>query len=174
MKKRYIPTIDISSLLKGLDSKKSNITIKKIEKACVEIGFFQIINHGISKYEIQSLCNIGNKFFQSSKKNKIKLAPKKWNIKNKNFYRGYFPNDVNGKEGLDIGDTRVTKKYASKVKNKYIEYLDLKKSIYKKSIKILSRYFDNVFITKVLDGVKDFFFFKQKFNRYSVFTTLIL
>ena len=64
MKKRYIPTIDISSLLKGLDSKKSNITIKKIEKACVEIGFFQIINHGISKYEIQSLCNIGNKFFQ--------------------------------------------------------------------------------------------------------------
>ena len=68
MRKRYIPTIDISSLLRGLDSKKSNITIKKIEKACVEIGFFQIINHGISKYEIQSLCNIGNKFFQSSKK----------------------------------------------------------------------------------------------------------
>tara|TARA_B100001029_G_C15006497_1_gene421463 strand:+ start:165 stop:1130 length:966 start_codon:yes stop_codon:yes gene_type:complete len=179
MKKRYIPTIDISSLLKGLDSKKSNITIKKIEKACVEIGFFQIINHGISKYEIQSLCNIGNKFFQSSKKNKIKLAPKKWNIKNKNFYRGYFPNDVNGKEGLDIGDTRVTKKYASKVKNKYIEYLDLKKSINKKSIKILSRYFDNVFILSeiLFKSIiklyrKDFSISKKAFTRLKTLSTL--
>ena len=179
MKKRYIPTIDISSLLKGLDSKKSNITIKKIEKACVEIGFFQIINHGISKYEIQSLCNIGNKFFQSSKKNKIKLAPKKWNLKNKNFYRGYFPNDVNGKEGLDIGDTRVTKKYASKVKNKYIEYLDLKKSINKKSIKILSRYFDNVFILSeiLFKSIiklyrKDFSISKKAFTRLKTLSTL--
>ncbi len=179
MKKRYIPTIDISSLLRGLDSKKSNITIKKIEKACVEIGFFQIINHGISKYEIQSLCNIGNKFFQSSKKNKIKLAPKKWNIKNKNFYRGYFPNDVNGKEGLDIGDTRVTKKYASKVKNKYIEYLDLKKSINKKSIKILSRYFDNVFILSeiLFKSIiklyrKDFSISKKAFTRLKTLSTL--
>ena len=68
------------------------------------------------RYYTFTWFNIGNKFFQSSKKNKIKLAPKKWNIKNKNFYRGYFPNDVNGKEGLDIGDTRVTKKYASKSK----------------------------------------------------------
>ena len=29
--------------------------------------------------------------------------------KNKNLYRGYFPSDVNGKEGLDIGDLKVTK-----------------------------------------------------------------
>ena len=75
----------------------------------------------------------------------MKLAPKKWNKKNKNIYRGYFPNDVNGKEGLDIGDLKVTKSYAAKLKNQYIEYLDLKKSLNKKSIKVLENYYDNIF-----------------------------
>ena len=145
MKKIYIPTIDISSLLKGLDSKQAKNTIKKIERACIEIGFFQITNHGICRAQIENLCSVGNKFFKSSQQNKIKLAPKKWNIKNKNIYRGYFPSDVNGKEGLDIGDTKVTRKYAEKIKNQYIEYLDLNKSIDKKSIKTLSKYFDNIF-----------------------------
>ena len=75
----------------------------------------------------------------------MKLAPKKWNKKNKNIYRGYFPNDVNGKEGLDIGDLKVTKKYASRIKNQYIEYLVLEKVMGKKSIKILADYFDQIF-----------------------------
>ena len=146
MKNNFIPTIDISPLLKNLNSNKSKHTIKKIEKACIEVGFFQIINHGISKKQIQSISNVGNKFFKSSKKNKIKLAPKKWNTKNKNVYRGYFPNSVNGKEGLDIGDTKVTRKYAQNIKNRYIEYLNLNKSIDKKSIITLSKYFDNIYI----------------------------
>ena len=146
MKKKFIPTIDISALLKDLNSNKSKYIIKRIEKACVEIGFFQITNHGISKRQIQNISNVGNKFFKSPKKNKIKLAPKKWNAKNKNIYRGYFPNDVNGKEGLDIGDTKVTKKYAQSITNQYIEHLNLNKSIDKKSIKTLSLYFDNIFI----------------------------
>ena len=90
MKKNYIPTIDISSLLKNLDSKRSKKIIKKIEKACVEVGFFQIINHGISKAQVSNISNVGRKFFKSSKKNKIKLAPKKWNKLNRNIYRGYF------------------------------------------------------------------------------------
>jgi isopenicillin N synthase-like dioxygenase len=147
MKKNLIPTINISSLVKdGFDSSKSIIIINKIKKACVDIGFFQITGHGISQKNIKSICNVGNKFFNSSKKNKLKLSPKKWNPKNKNIYRGYFPNDVNGKEGLDIGDLKVSKKYANSVKNQYIEYLNLNKSIDKKSIKILSNYFDKIFI----------------------------
>jgi len=145
MKKNFIPTIDISSLLNGLNSKKSKETIKKIEKACVEIGFFQIVNHGMNKKQIQSISNVGNKFFRSSEQNKIKLAPKKWNNKNKNLYRGYFPNTVNGKEGLDLGDLKITLKHVRKYKSKYIEYLDLKKSLNKTSIKSLSNYFDEIF-----------------------------
>ena len=144
--KSYIPTINISSLIKNnFNTKKSNQTIKEIEKACVNVGFFQITGHGISLKEIKKTCNVGNKFFNSSKINKQKLSPKKWNKKNKNLYRGYFPNDVNGKEGLDIGDLKVTKNYSFKIKNQYIEYLDLRKSFNKSSINILEKYFDNIF-----------------------------
>ena len=146
MKKNFIPTIDISPLLNDLNSIKSKKIIKKIEKACANVGFFQIINHGISKKQIKNITNVGNKFFKSSEQNKKKLAPKKWNNKNKNVYRGYFPNEVNGKEGLDIGDTKVTRKYAQSIKNRYIEYLNLNKSIDKKSIKTLSQYFNNIYI----------------------------
>mgnify|MGYP001368122039 FL=1 len=146
MTKNLIPTINISSIVKNnFENKKSINTINSIKKACIDIGFFQVTGHGISQKKIKDICNIGNKFFNSSKKNKIKLAPKKWNFKNKNIYRGYFPNDVNGKEGLDIGDLKVTKKYADLTKNQYIEYLNLNKSIDKKSIKILSNYFDDLF-----------------------------
>ena len=146
MTKNLIPTNNISSIVKSnFENKKSINTINSIKKACIDIGFFQVTGHGISQRKIKDICNIGNKFFNSSKKNKIKLAPKKWNFKNKNIYRGYFPNDVNGKEGLDIGDLKVTKKYADLTKNQYIEYLNLEKSIDKKSIKILSNYFDDLF-----------------------------
>ena len=146
MSKNIIPTINISSIIKnGFESSKSINTINKIKKACINIGFFQIIGHGISQKNIRNICIAGNKFFNSSDKNKRKLSPKKWNSRNKNIYRGYFPNDVNGKEGLDIGDLKVTKKYADIAKNQYIEYLDLAKSIDKKSIKILSIYFDDIF-----------------------------
>ena len=147
MTKNLIPTINISSLVnKDFNSNKSIETINKIKKACINIGFFQVTGHGISQKNIKNICNVGNKFFNSSEKNKRKLSPNKWNSKNKNIYRGYFPNDVNGKEGLDIGDLKVTQNYARKLKNQYIEYINLTKSIDKKSIKVLSNYFDNIFI----------------------------
>jgi len=147
MTKNLIPTIDISSIVKNdFNSNESIKTINKIKKACINVGFFQVVGHGISQKNIKNICKVGNKFFNSSENNKKKLAPKKWNNKNKNVYRGYFPNDVNGKEGLDIGDLKVTKKYAKLINNQYIECLNLNKSIDKKSIKILSNYFDKIFI----------------------------
>jgi isopenicillin N synthase-like dioxygenase len=145
--RNYIPTINISSLLNhNFDSISSKNTIEKIKKACIEVGFFQIIEHGISKKDIRNITKFLNIFFNSSIKNKMKLSPKKWNNLNKNIYRGYFPNDVNGKEGLDIGDLKITKKYALKLKNPYIEYLDFNKAINKKSISVLKNYFDQTFI----------------------------
>ena len=146
MSKNLIPTINISSLLKSnFNSLSAKNTIKKIEKACIDVGFFQVVEHGINIKEINNICKIGNKFFNSSEKNKNKLAPKKWNKKNKNIYRGYFPNSVNGKEGLDLGDLKIKPHNSKKYKSPYIEYLNLNKSLNKSSIKSLSNYFDNIF-----------------------------
>ena len=144
--KNYIPTINISSLIKNnFNTTRSQQTIKKIEKACIEVGFFQVVGHGINIKKINDVCKIGNKFFNSSKANKNKLAPKKWNKKNKNVYRGYFPNSVNGKEGLDLGDLQIKPHNLKKYKSKYVEYLDLTKSFNKPSIESLSNYYDDIF-----------------------------
>ena len=52
--KSYIPTIDISSLLDGkFVSKEAKKTIQSIKKACVEVGFFQVIGHGLKNKEIK-------------------------------------------------------------------------------------------------------------------------
>ena len=146
MNKNYIPTINISSLIKNnFETQSAFKTIKEIEKACVNIGFFQVTGHGLNLKEIKNICDVGNKFFNLPEMKKRKLSPKKWNKKNKNLYRGYFPNDVNGKEGLDIGDLKVTKKYSSKIKNQYIEYLNLNTCFNKTSIRVLNKYFENIY-----------------------------
>ena len=180
MTKNLIPIIDISSIInQNFNSNKSIETINKIKKACINIGFFQITGHGISQKNIKNICNVGKKFFNSSEKNKRKLSPKKWNFRNKNVYRGYFPNDVNGKEGLDIGDLKITKRYASSVKNQYIEYLNLNKSMDKNSIKILSSYFDKIFFLgeTLFKGIiklynKDIKNSKKVFSRLKTLSTL--
>ena len=144
--KNYIPTVNISSLLnKKFDSITAVNTLKEIKKACIEVGFFQVTKHGISKEMINDITRVGNNFFKTSIKNKMKLAPKKWNKLNQNTYRGYFPSDINGKEGLDIGDLKITKKDVLKLKNQYIEYIELNKSINNKSIKILEDYFNQLY-----------------------------
>ena len=180
MNKNYIPTIDVSKILDNrFNSIASKKIINKINKACVEVGFFQIIGHGIKLSNISKICTIGEKFFETSFQNKLKLAPRKWNKKNKNFYRGYFPNDVNGKEGLDLGDLRVTKNYSEKLNNQYIEYLNIKKSLSKKSTDELSKYFDNIFslsetIFKAIIKLynKDTDISKKAFSRLKTLSTL--
>jgi len=165
--KNFIPTINISSLIKNnFNTTKSLKTIKKIEKACIEVGFFQVIGHGISIKEINNICRIGNKFFNSS-------------IENKNIYRGYFPNTVNGKEGLDLGDLSIRPHNIKNYKSKYIEYLNLNKSFNRSSIKSLSNYFDNIFsLSEVLfQGIiklyeKDIKISEQAFSRIKTLSTL--
>ena len=81
MKNNLIPTININPLIKNdFESKKSVKVIKQMEKACINIGFFQVIGHGINKKNIKKVCSVGNKFFNSPDKNKKKLAPKKMEL----------------------------------------------------------------------------------------------
>ena len=57
--KSYIPTINISSLLKSdFNTLASKNTLSKIEKACVDIGFFQVTGHGVDIKKINNVCKI--------------------------------------------------------------------------------------------------------------------
>ena len=50
----YIPTINVSSLLNtDFNNLASKNTLRKIEKACVDVGFFQITGHGLDLNQIK-------------------------------------------------------------------------------------------------------------------------
>ena len=64
IRKNYIPTININPILKNNFNSKATLKItREIEKACVEVGFFQIIGHGIKLKKINKVCKIRRKFF---------------------------------------------------------------------------------------------------------------
>jgi len=109
MQNSYIPNIDISSLISSdfNDDSYKNVA-KEIKKASEEIGFFTVTGHGISNAKIDKLLSTCRHFFHSPDKEKLKIAPKKWNPNTDTVYRGYFPSSVNGKEGLDIGDPQLS------------------------------------------------------------------
>ena len=93
--------------------------------------------------------------------------------------RGYFPSSVNGKEGLDLGDLKITPHNLKKYKSPYIEYLDLNRSFNNSSIRSLSNYFDNIFsLSEILfKGIiklykKDQNISNQAFSRMKTLSTL--
>ena len=68
IKKNYIPTINISSLLeKGFDTKHTPKIVNETEKACLDVGFFQITGHGIKLKNISKICEVGENFFKLNK-----------------------------------------------------------------------------------------------------------
>ena len=179
MRKNYIPTINISKLnLENINS-KNNVIFKQIQEACIEVGFFQIVGHGIEKNLIKKIAKTAHIFFNSKVNNKYKLAPKKWNKSNKNVYRGYFPSDVNGKEGLDIGDPMISDVFVKKNKRKKIEKLNLSKSLSRNSIEIINKYYGEIFnlselLFKVIISIskKNHKLSKAAFQRVKTLSTL--
>mgnify|MGYP005717883241 CR=1 FL=1 len=74
MTKKFIPTINISSLIKNnFETQSAFKTIKKIEKACIKVGFFQITGHGINLKVIKKNLIPSSKIIS---KNLKKLDPK--------------------------------------------------------------------------------------------------
>lgn len=79
-----IPIIDVFSLIN--QDYKPNQASREIGNACKDIGFFYVINHGISvDHQITVLKEVKD-FFKSSLKQKNSIS-----AKNHSFYSGYIP-----------------------------------------------------------------------------------
>jgi len=62
--KDFIPKIDLSSLvINGATAPQSFDTIKEIKKACEDVGFFTVINHGIPNTSVEKIHSNCKKFF---------------------------------------------------------------------------------------------------------------
>ena len=70
-----VPVIDISLFLNG--DKESRIDVaKKIGKACVDVGFFVIVGHGVDDMIIQQAWNATRDFFDLSEEEKKEYITK--------------------------------------------------------------------------------------------------
>jgi isopenicillin N synthase-like dioxygenase len=99
-----IPLIDIGPLYSN-DVKAKREVGQQIDDVCRKSGFFQISNHGIDSDLLKKLTSESFSFFRKlSTEQKMKLARRRFNPKNDNKYRGYFPATANGKEGFDVGN----------------------------------------------------------------------
>ncbi|XP_028808771.1 flavanone 3-dioxygenase 3-like [Neltuma alba] len=66
-----LPLIDLSSLK---DHSSRSQTLEKIQIACKEIGFFQVINHGVSHSVIKDAIDTSMEFFDMSDEEKMSFA----------------------------------------------------------------------------------------------------
>ena len=57
-----VPVIDVSDFLAGTSEGVERVG-REIARACEEIGFFQIVGHGVDESFIQSVYDVSSKFF---------------------------------------------------------------------------------------------------------------
>ncbi|XP_004308028.1 PREDICTED: 2'-deoxymugineic-acid 2'-dioxygenase-like [Fragaria vesca subsp. vesca] len=71
-----VPTIDFGKLKKGSDEEERATVIQEIRTACRQLGFFQIINHGIPQSVLDGALVVASEFFELPDSEKAKFMSK--------------------------------------------------------------------------------------------------
>lgn len=72
--------------------------------ALARTGFAVVEGHGVEAPRLSQVEAAARTFFALGHEEKHAVAPRRWNPASPNRYRGYFPSEVDGKDGLDMGD----------------------------------------------------------------------
>ena len=80
-----IPVVDFSAMASGSAERKA-VLANEVYKACSEIGFLYIKNHGISQSDMDVLMDTSRRFFDMDDAEKLKI-----DISHSSFSRGYIP-----------------------------------------------------------------------------------
>ena len=96
-----LPRIDILPLIqKDTDPEKLEVTISQLQRAAAEVGFFSIVNHGVSGQLIEDIHDAAIHFFDKPGATKMRFALQEYNPESPTRYRGFWPREVFGKECL--------------------------------------------------------------------------
>ena len=112
-----IPVIDFSAM-RGENLKAKQALASQVYKACTEVGFFYIENHGISSRAIEELLEISRRFFALSEEDKASI-----DIANSSFSRGYIPMCGEKNNEHSLGDLKETFDMAIEVDQDDPDYL---------------------------------------------------
>jgi isopenicillin N synthase-like dioxygenase len=88
-----IPVIDIGPLVKG-EHARAGSTIDALARACRDVGFLQVTNHGVSNDALAGVVAEAARFFALSIDEKMKVA-----IEDSPIFRGYLPLKCKGEVG---------------------------------------------------------------------------
>jgi len=100
-----LPRIEIQSLFQDDWSREeAQETISRIQKAAADVGFFSIVNHGVSEELLKGIHNAANRFFDEPRATKMKFALQEYNSESQTRYRGFWPREVFGKECVAFGN----------------------------------------------------------------------
>ena len=80
-----IPIIDVSRLL-AADEAPRLACGREIGRACRDVGFFYVVNHGIAQPRIDEVFAVARRFFALPEAEKLAVA-----LARSRFMRGYFP-----------------------------------------------------------------------------------
>ena len=92
-----------------------------LRRAFEEIGFVVVTGHGVGPDRLGSIVDAARAFFALAADDKFACAPQRWNPNASNRYRGYFPSEAHGKEGLDLGDPGLDDSHAELLAHPYYE-----------------------------------------------------
>ncbi|RFU25908.1 hypothetical protein B7463_g10436, partial [Scytalidium lignicola] len=90
-----LPLIDIAGIFSD-DLEERKKVAAQLREACTKVGFFYIENHGIPQEDIDTVFNMGKKFFELPFDEKMEVY-----INNTPHYRGYTPLYGGGSAGPD-------------------------------------------------------------------------
>ncbi|WP_322101899.1 isopenicillin N synthase family dioxygenase [Paraburkholderia sp. J41] len=93
---RPVPVIDLATL-RDADLGVRRRLGKQIAAVCEDVGFFYIVNHGVSAARIARMFELGERFFALPQQDKLALS-----MANSRDYRGYLPMKMIG------GDRQMT------------------------------------------------------------------
>ncbi|XP_059065325.1 S-norcoclaurine synthase 1 isoform X2 [Cryptomeria japonica] len=107
-----VPVIDMGKFLLHSDDHERQKEMGILSKACIEWGFFQVVNHGIPHSLIDRIRGVANEFFSLSLEEKQKYAPQGGDPQG---YGNMFVVDENQK--LDWGDVMALSLMPEKIVN---------------------------------------------------------
>lgn len=103
-----VPVVDVTALREaGAGAEDGRAAREALHAACAQTGFVAVTGHGAAEALADGLA-AARRFFALPRAAKLAVAPRRWNPQSPNVYRGYFPSSVRGKEGLDVGDPRLS------------------------------------------------------------------
>lgn len=98
-----VPVVDIGPLVAG-GPERARSTVDALARACGEVGFVQVTNHGVPKAALGKLVDEAARFFALPIEEKMKVA-----IENSPRFRGYLPLKYKGEvdEGTNLQEAFI-------------------------------------------------------------------